>query len=235
MNADADTHKQQQAARVAGVFYLLIIAAGIFAEVFVRSPLIVSGDPAATAQNILGSLQWFRVGILSDIVMLAADVVVALALYAVLRPYDRDIALLSTLLRIVMVAILGLNLINLVTALHYLTDTTLFAVMRPAERYTLALLSLEKHAIGYDIGLLFFGLAIIALGHLLFYSRYVPRVLGAAMSIAGGVYIVGSCVRIVAPAMANWLQPAYAIPLLAELSLALWLTFRGVNVGTRRD
>lgn len=230
-----DVAKQQRAARIAGWFYLVIIATGIFAEVFVRSRLIVSGDAELTAGNILGHQVLFRVGIVSDIVMLAADVVVALALYAVLRPYDRDIALLSTLLRIVMVAILGLNLLNLVAALHYLTDTGLTAALEPAQRHALAMLALNKHAIGYDIALVFFGMAIIALGHLLFYSRYVPRILGAGMSLAGIVYIGGSCARVLAPDFAVSLEPAYVLPLVAELSLALWLAFRGVNVGTDRE
>ena len=40
-------------ARICGALYLYIMAAGTFAELFVRSRLVVSADAAATARNLL--------------------------------------------------------------------------------------------------------------------------------------------------------------------------------------
>ena len=64
-------------ARVAGVAYLLVIVAGIFAEFVVRSRLIVHGDAAATAANITASESLFRFGVVGDGVELRQPLEVA--------------------------------------------------------------------------------------------------------------------------------------------------------------
>ena len=96
---------QRKAARIAGFGWLIIIIAGIFAEFVIRMQLIVPGDAATTANNIMDSEWLFRISIVSDLIMLAFDVVVALALYVVLKPVNRSLALLAAIFRLVMDAI----------------------------------------------------------------------------------------------------------------------------------
>ena len=81
---------QQKAAKIAGFLYLVIIIAGIFAEFFVRSSLIVAGDATATANNIAASEGLFRAGIAADMVMIMCDVAVALLFYVLFKPVSKS-------------------------------------------------------------------------------------------------------------------------------------------------
>lgn len=99
-------------ARFAGAAYLYIVVAGLFVELVVRSNLIVSGDAATTAANILGAEQLYRVGFVAELLVLVCDVVVAALLYRVLRPAGETLALLAAAFRLVMAAMLGFNAIN---------------------------------------------------------------------------------------------------------------------------
>ena len=114
---------QQQAGRIAGFAWLIIIVAGLFAEFFIRMQLLIPIDAAATAHNIAESQWLFRISIASDLIMLIFDIVVAVALYVVFKPINQGLALLAASLRLVMNAILGINLLNLVFALLLSTDT----------------------------------------------------------------------------------------------------------------
>jgi hypothetical protein len=220
------------AARTAGIAYLLIIASGVFAEFFVRGRLVVAGDAGATAANIMASESLFRLGLASDLVMIASDVLVAVAFYVLLRPVSQPLALLAAALRLVQASVLGANMLNHATALQYVSGADYLAAVAPAELHALALRALEAHAVGYQIGLVFFGAACLVLGHLLFVSRYVPRVLAVLLVCAGGVYLVGSLVTLLAPRYESGLMPLYVVPFVAELVLALWLVVKGVRVGS---
>ena len=97
---------QRQAARVAGFGWLLIIITGIFAEFFIRMELIVEGDAAATANNIMDSESLLKISIALDLIMLTVDVMVGLALYVLLKPVNKSLALLATFFRFAMAIIL---------------------------------------------------------------------------------------------------------------------------------
>src|SRR4051812_10087311 len=84
-------------ARVGGALYLVIIACGIFGELFVRSRLIVPGNGAATASNIIAHELLWRMGIACDLLMHLCDVPLMLVFYVLLRPVNRNLALLALL------------------------------------------------------------------------------------------------------------------------------------------
>lgn len=224
------TLSQRSVARLAGLAWLIIIAAGIYADVFIRSSLITAGDAAATASNIMASEGFFRLSIAGDLVMLLADVGVALALYILLQPINRGLALLAAFFRLVQASILGVNLLNLSEALHFLSGADALKVFETEYLHTLALAALDAHATGYDLGLVFFAFSLFILGYLFFTSSYVPRVLAALIFLSGVVYLSGSLVTLLAPAYSRILEPAYLLPFIAELAVAFWLLIKGVNV-----
>lgn len=223
---------QRRAARIAGFWYLIIIIAGVVAEFVVRSRLIVAGDAAATARNIMDSESLFRLSLAGDLVMIGADMIVAVALYVVLRPINQHLALLAAAFRLVMDAILGVNLLNLVVALMLLDGSIAPGVFSTEQLQAAALTLIDAHAVGYSIALVPFGFGTLLIGYLLFTSRYVPRAVGALLSLAALVYLSGSFVHILAPDFEETFSLVYVVPFVAELTLALWLTFKGVN--TRR-
>jgi hypothetical protein len=81
----------------------------------------------------------------------------------------------------------------------------------------------------YDLGLVFFGLACLVLGHLLRASRRVPTLLAVGLSLSGVVYLVGSFAVVLAPEVAATLDPMYGLTVVAELGIAVWLTVKGVR------
>ena len=220
---------QQLVARLTGLGWLIIFSSGIFAQFFVRNSLIVRGDAAMTASNIMSSQSFFRLGILADITMLIADVAVALALYMLLKPVHHALALLAAFFRLVQAAVLGANLSNLFSALHSLNSDTVTA-FTAEQRHTLALNALMTQATGYDLGLFFFAFALFTLGYLFYKSAYVPKLLGVLLVVSGLVYLLGSSAVVIAPAYISTVAFLYVVPVVAELALALWLLFKGVRV-----
>ncbi|MEZ5238266.1 MAG: DUF4386 domain-containing protein [Microthrixaceae bacterium] len=179
-------------ARITGIAYLGIILTGIFAEFAVRASLVVPGDAAATAANIAGSPGLFGVGIAADVVMVALDVTVAIGLFVLLRRVDRRLALAATVLRLIQGAAIALNLLNLVSALGLSSDAVgSGGAVLPGPAAD-ALAAVERHALGYDAGLIAFGLSCIVLGRLLTISGFVPRLLATGMGATGVIYLLGS-------------------------------------------
>ena len=104
-------------ARLAGIFYLYIVVAGVFAEAFVRGPLVNYSDASATAANILGSESLYRIGLTAEILMMSADIAVAAIFYILFKSVDRTWSLIGMLLRLATVAVAGVKAILLLTPL----------------------------------------------------------------------------------------------------------------------
>jgi hypothetical protein len=220
----------QAHARVAGVLYMVIIVLGLSAELFVRSGLIVWGDAAATAANISASPGAFRLGFLADSVMAICDVALAVLLFVLLKPVNATLALLAMVFRLTQTAVLALNLLNYYAALLLLEGKGFAAAFDPAQLQSLSYLFLDLHAHGYDLGLLLFGVHCLLLGYLIIRARYFPKTIGIMIAAGGLVYLLGSYAHFLAPGYGSALVPLYAVPLVAELSLCLWLLFKGVDL-----
>jgi len=222
----------QRYARICGVLYVYILVAGTFAALFVRSKLVVSRDAAATAANIAAGESLFRLGFSAELLHLACDVAVAMLLYALLRPVDRNIALLAAFMRLVSDVILATASLSHFAALHLLGGSEYLKAFQPDQLQSLALLAMKLHGDGYAISLMFFGFACLSLGYLVFRSGYLPRTIGALLAVAGACYLINSFAHFLLPATgaalfnAGILVPCFA----AELSLTLWLLVKGVNV-----
>jgi hypothetical protein len=218
-------------ARIAGFLYLIIIAAGMFSVLFVRDQLIISGDPVATAKQLMNHEGLWRAGIVSDLIMHLCDIPVMLVVYLLLRPINRHIALLALLFNLIQTAVLVANKLNLVAALLPLTGQSYLKALDPQILYTQSYLAIRLHDIGFGIGLLFFGATCIVNGFLIQRSGYLPKAIGILLQLAGVCYLVSNFKLILAPNAASQLWIWLMVPcFIAELSFALWLLFKGVNV-----
>lgn len=218
-------------ARIAGVLYLIIIAGGIFSEVFIRSSLIVQGDAATTAANILASQGLFRIGFVADSLMLLSDVAIAILFYVLLKPVSRVLSITAAAFRLTQAAVLGLNLLHYYAALMLLTGEGYAAAFEVNQVHTLVMFLLDIHSHGYDLGLLFFALSSGILGYLVVKSDYFPAILGYGLQAAAVIYLAGSYIRFIGPDFVSFFQPLYFVPLLAELAFCLWLLIKGVRTG----
>ena len=222
-------HTIVKTARTAGALYLVIIVCGIFSEVFVRSALVVRGDAAATVAAIHGAEGLYRLGFASDLVVFLCDVAVTILLYVLLRPVDKTLARISAAFQLVGTAIYGVNLLHHFTVLLISDGGGYLAAFAPDQLDALALLVLEIHRHGYDLGLVFFGLHCLVMGYLLYLSGYFPRLLGVLMVLAGVGYLVGSFTTFLLPEYAGAVAPIYAAPLIGELAMCAWLLVKGIR------
>ena len=226
-------------ARMAGAGYLIIIVAGIFAEFFVRSSLIQPGDPGGTAQAIAAAEGFFRTGVAAELVMLVADVAVAGALYVVLRGVDSGLALLAAFFRLAHAAVVGVNLLATYLPLILIGPVGESSGLGPEALDGLVLLALELHGYGYTVGLVFFGVHCLLLGHLVRRSRMFPPVLGVLLMIAGAGYLVDGFAQTLLvdyPAYEGvFLMVVFLPAFVGEVSFCLWLLARGVSGTGRRE
>jgi hypothetical protein len=221
----------QRYARVGGALYVLLIVVGFWAVLFVRGPIIVAGDATATAHNIAASQSLWRAGIAADVAMHMCDVGVMLALYLLLRPVNRSLALLAVLFTLVQTAVAVVNKMALLIPLFLLGDAPYVKALTLGERDALAYICIRAHDYGFGLALIFFGMACIVEGYLIYTSGFLPRVLGILMLIAGPCYLLNSFALLLVPALASRLFPAVLLPaFVAEASLALWLVIKGVDV-----
>jgi hypothetical protein len=218
----------QRTARTAGVLYLILAVCGGFAEFFVRQSLVVAGDAAATAANILGAQPLFRLGIVAELVGQVAFVLLVLALYRVLEPVGRNLARVMVAFVLVAVTITALNMLNQFAALHVLTGGTGLAAFDPVQQQALAMMFLDLHHAGYLIAQVFFGLWLLPLGLLIYRSGFLPKFIGVLLMIAAAGYVVDVATFFLAPGSGLVLSE---FTFVGELALMLWLLVMGVNVG----
>ena len=218
-------------ARIAGVLYLIIIIAASFAEFFVRGKLVVGGNAAATATNILAHEPLYRLGTAAVLIYLSCDTGVALIFYELFKPVGRSLSLLAAFFRLIEVAILGGNLLNHLAPLVLLKGAPFLTVFNSDQLQALALVSLNLYAQVFFIAMVFFGFHCFLIGYLICSSAFLPRVLGVLMAITGLGYLTHSFALFLSPALAARLFPyLMALGLPGELSLTLWLLVLGVNV-----
>jgi len=221
----------QRYARIGGLLYLIIIVAGVSGELFLRGPMIVSGNAAATAEHIELEPTLWRVSLAGDLVMHLCDVGVMLAFYVLLRPVSQNLAFAAVLFNLIQTAVAVANKMNLMVPLFLLGDAGYLGAFTLEQRQALSYVAVRTHDYGFGVALVFFGLECLVVGYLIVRSGYLPGVLGVLMQIAGASYLVNSFALILAPAVASRLFPAIMLPpFVAELSMALWLLLKGVNI-----
>lgn len=215
--------------RIGGVLYLIIIAGGVFGEAFIRNRIIVPSDPAATVANLRAHEALWRFGTASEFFMLACSVVLALILYVLLRPVNREVAMLAVFFNLVCIAIEATNELRLAAAWLPLGSSAYLDAFTTEQLHAMVNLSMRAYSHGFAASLIFFGCECVVLGYLLYKSAAFPRAVGVLMQLAGWSYLINSFALFVAPPLARQLFPAIMLPpLIGETALCLWL-LRGVR------
>jgi hypothetical protein len=217
-------------ARIGGALYLMLIGLGIVGQV-VKEKVIVSGDAAATAANLMSMETLWRFGIAFEFLALICVIALAMIYFVLLRPVSRELNLLATFLRLIGIAVEAVAALNLATALFPLGSAAYLKAFTPEQLYAMASLAIKSHSYGYTLALLFFGFTFLFHGRLIFKSGFLPRVLGLMIQVGGMCYLTNSLVFFLAPSFSGMLFPWILLPcFVAELSLALWLLVKGVNI-----
>jgi Domain of unknown function (DUF4386) len=219
----------KKTARLAGVLYLVNGVTGFFGIIYVPGRLIVSGNAAATANNILASERLFRVGIVSELICAAEFVFLLWVLYRLLGGVNKTHASLMVILGLVFVPIMCVNVLNEIAALTLLRGADFLSVFDKRQLEAMAMLFLDLHRYGYVVGWIF-GLWLFPFGVLVFKSGFLPRILGVLLIAACFGYLADSLTPLLLPSYANIVDRFASIALtLGEPAIILWLLIRGAK------
>jgi hypothetical protein len=221
-------NSSKRTARIAGSLYLLVAVFYGFAHFF-RVSLTVPGDAAATVNNIMASEWLFRFAFVSGLVGQVCFVLVGLALYVLLKPVNKNLALLMVIFVLVSVPIAMLNLLNQFAALLLLSGVDYLAVFEANQLHAFVMLFLSLLDHGTLIAQIFWGIWLLPLGYLVFKSGFLPKILGILLMIAAFGYFIGSLASFLFPTYGRIIELVYYEPAIAEISFMLWLLIRGVN------
>ena len=231
MTAATIDKSQRKAARVVGFAYLFALAPAIFAEFYVRAHLIAVGDAAQTARNITANERLFRVGTASNLTVFAINVVLIIALYVVLMPVNRSLALLATGWGMIETATLVFVTLRDFEVLRILSGTDYLQAFEASRLQALARLSLSAHADAYNVGLVLAGLRSTAFCYLWFKSRFIPTALAAWGMVASFLMGASAFLFIIFPELAKLVSVAfYGAPIFFfELTMGFWLLLKGLR------
>ena len=221
-----ETFNPNKTARVAGYLYLMLFPLGIFGIIYIPSSLIVLGDAATTASNIMANELLYRLSIVTALTLQIVNIFLALALYKLLNPVDKNNAVLMVILVLVAAPIAMLNELNHVAVLLVLSGSDLLTTFSLDQVQASVPLFLNLHEHGVFIAQIFWGLWLFPMGYLIFKSNFLPLALGILMIIGGFGYLVDSFVYFIFP---DFDVTFSEFTFLGELLLPLWLMFKGVN------
>ncbi len=221
---------QRKAARVAGLLYLIVIVAGISAEFFVRQRLIVPGDAAATANNIMANELLFRLGFVSDIIMITSFLLLPLAFYVLLKPVNKNLASLMVIFVLASVPISFINMLNYFAPLLLLSGAEYLTVFEAGQLHAQVMLSLNSFEAGYFIAQIFHGLWLFPLGFLVYKSGYFPRIWGVLLMIACFSFLIPVFTFFLAPSYEVITYPGIVVMIVAEFGFCGWLLVKGAKV-----
>jgi hypothetical protein len=217
-------------AGMTGIVYSLYFLTAVLGEFSIKG-LVVDGDAAATAANVLAHQSLFRLGLGIGLISTAFYVAVTALFYGLFKPVNRRLSLVAAFISLVGCVILSFASLFQLAPFVLLGGSQYLSVFKVEQLRALALMFLELNSQAVSISLVFFGFYCLLIGYLIFRSAFLPRILGALMVLAGLGWL-----SFLSPPLANFLSPyILVLGFFAELSLCLWLLVKGVNVERWRE
>jgi hypothetical protein len=216
-------------ARIAGLLYLIYILFQAFADVIGRSKIIVYGDASTTAGNIIDSAWQFRIGYMFDLFAAVLFLLTAWALYILLKPVNKNMALLFLLLNLGGVAIQCASDLFLPASQLLLSGADYTKVFQADQLQALAMSFLYQYRNGFMIAQIFYGAWLFPLGYTVFKSGFLPRILGIILMIHCFAWLMTSLQFFLFPGFTAVTYVSYPLGLIAEFGLSLWLLIMGAK------
>ena len=212
-------------ARMAGVFEALEGLTASLGQVFILGGLVVSGNAAATAANLLGHQPRFWLGFVLSVLGVAFHAAWVALFYEIFKPVNRSLSLLTAFVGLVVCAVQAVTALLYLAPLLVLTGGSSVSAFSTPQLQSLALVFLRLNGYAFDLDLVFFGFWCVLTGYLIVRSTFLPRILGVLLAIDGAGWAI-----YLYPPLATRLFPFIAAASgLAEIPLQLWLLIAGVN------
>jgi hypothetical protein len=227
-NFTENINSNKKTARLAGLFFLLMVAFGLFAEIFFREKIFVSKNIVATASNILSNVFLYRIGIVSDILMSLSYLLTALILYKLLSSVNKNMAAAMVIFATAGSVLLMFNILNEFAPLYILSGNECLSAFNSSQLQSLAMLFYNSYEHGYMIGQIFFALWVLPLGVLIYKSGFIPKVFGILFVIETIFGLMAVIVHFLVPN--GTIETTLLMPgAIAEFSFMFWLLIRGIN------
>ncbi len=222
------TSRKKQA-RIAGLLYLMLVPTGIFSLIYVPSTLVVSGNAAATMQNIEASQLLYRSGIYVGLLSSLIYLLVALALYRLLKHVSEKQAVLMVVFVVIAVAAYFANAFNQLAVLIILSKPDFLSAFDTAQLEGVAYLFIRLQSYGIQIIQVFWGLWLIPMGVLVYRSGFIPKIIGISLWIAAFAYLASNFTFLLLPQYKTAVSPILDGLAMLELPIILWLVIVGAR------
>ena len=230
MTSESELPTQRTAARLAGFLYVLQMATAIFGESYVRGKLLVRGDAVQSAKNIAASETLFRVGIAADLLTIVAVVTLLWALWVVLEPVNRRLALLGAFFRLIENAVIAAGIVNAFSVLRVVAATDYLKAFDAPQLAVLARLFIGAEGSGLRVGFIFCGLGSAVFSYVWLQSRYIPRWFAMWGIFASLLLAIVGLATMLFPSLGEALGMTYMAPMFVyEVGLGIWLMVRGLR------
>lgn len=214
--------------RLAAALMVVTVLAGGFGEMYVPSKLIVGSDAAATAANLRESQPLFRAGFAAYLVEAICDIALAWIFFILLRPVHRDLAFLTVFFGLVSTATFAAAEMAYLSSSLVLREASYLNSFTSDQQNTIALLAVKTYSLGAGVFMVFYGIAMLIRGALMFRSGYLPKTLGALLALAGLGFTTRAFLVVLAPRLASSLL---LLPMfVAVVSMIVWFLTRGIDV-----
>jgi hypothetical protein len=218
----------KRTARLAGLFFLLMVVFGLFAEIFFRQKLFVANDATATASNILSNEFLYRAGIASDILMSLFYLFTALVLYKLLAPVNKNLAAMMVVFAAAGSIMLLFNIQGEFAPLTILSGNEYMGTFSASQLQSLAMQSYQTYQHGYVIGQVFFALWVLPLGVLIHRSGFIPKAFGILFVLEAILALSAVFVHFLVPS--ETIETILLMPgIIAEFSFVFWLLIWGIR------
>jgi len=226
---------QRTAAKVAGVSLLFSMVIVVFANYVLLNPLIVRGNAAETARNIMAHETQFRIALTCFLTYSASVIVLLAALYVILKPVNQGLALVGALFRLVFAIMWLLSTLNMLGALRLLSGASYLQIFEADRLQALARVSVAGTFDDYYVGLPLFGLGATVCAWLWLKSNYIPKGLAVFGVISSAWCVICAFVFLIFPGFAKPVDPYwFDSPMtIFELVLIFWLLFKGLRAPNR--
>lgn len=216
-------------ARRAGLLYLATCITAPFALMYVPGAIFVAGNAAATADRIRESGLMLRMNIASEIFMCTMMPIAVLALYHLFKQVNPRLAIAMVVLYVVAVPIQLANLINQIASMTLTSGASYLSVFGKDQLDALAYLFMRLHSRGFEVAQVFWGVWLIPYGLVVMRSRFIPRILGVFLIIAGAGYVLNSGVSLVIPQYTHVVSQVATVLEAGEVPMLFWLLIWGAR------
>jgi hypothetical protein len=219
-------NSKRKFALLAGISLIIMAIVAGFAYGYIFQSVYISGDAVKTLANLKNSLFLFRIFIFLFLVVLILDIIVSWAFYFFFVRDNKMLSLLSSWIRLVYSALLGISFLSLLNVLQLLK--------LPAQDSELILLCLDSFLDMWSLGLIVFGSHLLILGYLIFTSGYIPKFIGVLTLLASISYISSNTANLLLDNYTLYkplVDTVLSLPMAAgELGIAIWLIVKGGKI-----